>query len=430
MNLPLIRICAFVCLLGGGLQPLAAQTYQWFSSLTAPAANGWCLVDLTPDVLSGLRADFADLRLVEIQGPDTVEVPYFLKTWTDDSVWIAADFEEINEGDRRENAFMTYRVGEEYLVNRVRFDIDAQTYDLQVMLEGSANRIRWQDIVVSKKLRGETQEKYALRQEVLDFDSVRYKFFRIQYTPGEIPVKIKSLGFFEFHAGRTARYPVKHFQDVEVPADNTTVVSFDLGQRLPLNLIQLKVSGTRDFFREGTLFVATDTAASGEVNWARVKDFAISSLNNPTIELPLTFGRHWKAVIRHEDNLPIRIGKIEVSAPAYSLLADLRRGGVYGLKFGANAASKPRYDVSRLIAELDLTKLPSLRAGSLVSILPEGAVAEPPAIGPQALFQPAALNPWYIGGGVAVLIILLLVVRHFFRSLKSKSSKQTPKDPS
>jgi hypothetical protein len=394
-----------------------AQPYRWVQPLKQVRADGYFQVGLTPEVLARLRPGFADLRLVEISGTDTIEVPYLIHSWPDDSVWKPVDFEVINEGERRSEGFFSLKLNENQVFNRIRLTVDADAYDLNFSLETSKNRLFWEPFA-SRKLSGKLQGGKRAGKTTLDTDSLRTPFLRIQYQPAEIPVEVEAVGYYQFLPGKYRKYEVADWGETEDPADNTTTATFDLGQRLPVSRLRIRAGGSRDYFRQSTLFVAEDTTLT---NWKKVKDFALSSLSAADLEIPLTWGRHWKVVVQHEDNLPVRISRIDPFAPAFSLIADMRRGISYALLYGSDRGRAPRYDLPALTEGMNWDQLPEIGLEAPVYIgLEETADEQGVANEMQSLFGGG--SPWmtyglYGGGGILVLLLLWLL----FRKKKPKS---------
>jgi hypothetical protein len=327
------------------------DTYGFQRELLQVRTNGYHEVRLPLDLLTRLNDDLADVRLYQLSGYDSVpavEIPFLMERKEQVRAYEERQLSMINEATRKDFSQIILRKEEEGEINRIELEIEPRNFDVQASLEGSDNRLKWLMIEDDIRLLGISNQDVTYQHARLNFSPSDYRFFRIRLSDPSVQVSKASLRYWRETEGEYQPYEIKDWQVSNNTSEKTTEIQVELAGRYPVSRLQFQIASKRDYFRPARITYVKQRVETEEGSrdiWRDLADMTLSSMEEAEVYAPLQFTDAIKVVIQNQDNLPLDIQAVQLSGPAFHLIAELEREAQYVLAYDKASASVPRYDL-------------------------------------------------------------------------------------
>lgn len=265
--------------------------------------NKWQVINLPIDIYNYSNKDLSNLRLLNIKGSDTNEVPFLINYTKIKSV--SPKFEVINEVEKDGFSFFTFKLIDNSEINRINLDFGNQDYDLLVFLEGSNDNKEWFTILKNVRIFNITtlnNQKYSYN--LLKFNNTKYKYYRVK-TKSENKLSLNSVELQQNAVTIDSNslfnsYTIDYKYDKK---ENTGNYNFNFNSKVKLSSIFLEQITNKDYVRDITIQTSLNKREGLQTiayaNYSS-KDSNLINLDNPIVD-------NIVISINHNDNYPIEI---------------------------------------------------------------------------------------------------------------------------
>jgi hypothetical protein len=391
----LVLIALFATTAAGASQSIDPQRFRYQRTLTGPAGHP-LLVTLDEPLLGHARADLSDIRVLDAKG---AQVPW--RTVPEVAAPSPLSIPLIDVG--RENgvlvALLDLGTGRR-VINRINLQIPGSNFVSKVEVRGSDDRVNFRSL--GKTLVYDVKGATHSRSTVIGFRSsdMRYLELRASGLPGITAATVSRQGVKrQYRAWRPVSTTRKERKA-------TTVVTLDLGYRLPVTLLDVRAATS---VYERPLEVLGSNNGSSWLPLADGRLFRFEGAAQDPIAIDAQT-RFLRLRIENGDDKPLRAIKVRVLGHPRTLYVKGGAPGPYRMLYGSRsrALRAPDYDLARVPrSALNLDQAVQGRLGE------EHALAKPSAPAKSLLDR----YPWLIEAALALVAIAFGAAGFFvFRS--------------
>lgn len=348
-----------------------AQNYTHQSKLGEVSKDSLYKLNLLPSHSKYMASDFRDVRLFDTKGniiPYAIISEPIIKSKTD---FVEYEIKSIKH-------FKTYSEiiihnSEKQKINNIAFNINNSDAYKYCTVEGSDDLNKWYSVSALQELYLLYNENYTNQYKCIYFPLSDYKYFRLLIDDWySNPLKVNSAGYFKntMMAGKLnkleSNFTIKHQK-----LKKKSIIDIWFNNVPKLDQLEFKISSPRLFKRQAVLFVTKEKKEKKKKKIVEVPitNFELSSESKNYINLNGITENHLIIEIENNDNPPLQIDSVICSQLASYLIADLKKGEKYVLKFGDTKLTKPVYDLSyfvkgvpQLYPSIDLNSIEKINA--------------------------------------------------------------------
>ncbi len=385
--------CAFVTY-GQNVRPAYKRELKGIS-------GNWHRIELPDGIFYHTQDNLSDLRVIGVtQAKDTIEAPYLLKIagYTDSA--LSKSFKIINQSYNGKTFFATFEMPQEEEINQISLDFSQTNFDWNVKLEGSNTASEWFSVTDKYRIVAISNEMTSFKFTTLKFGTSKYKYFRITIdSPVKPDLNEVFLSKIVTAQMSSKRFLVKKITVLENKVHKSTDLEIDLGGKVPIHMIKLKIASAFDYFRPVNIEYLVDsfkTEKGWRYNYAPLSSDVLNSKSNNLLKFKTVFTKKIRLQILNEDNQALKISDVEVFGNTYQMIVRFTEKADYFLHYGGETAASPNYDISHFQAQLP-ADIPSLQVGNEIEILPMN----------KKLAKPLISNSWWLWAIMGIVIIVL-----------------------
>lgn len=357
--------------------------------------------------------NLTDLRIYGIKKDgDTIEVPYLLKTNTDQTKRTEISFDIINQSNNTKGYFYTFKLSKNSTINHLKLDFEQKNFDWLVTLEGSQNQSEWFTIVEDYRILSIKNSQTNYQFTNLKFPSSQFYYYRLLVKSKEKP-KLNKVYFTEqvTTKGEYLYYQSNKISNAINKEHKQTIVDFKFNQPIRANQVEFFIQDDFDYYRNFNLKYLKDsikTERGRKKIYSQLTDGVLSSLGEKAIKLEQTTFQQLQLRIDNGNNTPIKVDSISVKGPVYKLTARFLEDANYFLVYGKPFDYRPTYDVTQFQNDIP-NNLSRLNLGVQQDIIKKESKASSP------LFE----NEYWLYG---LLLLIILVLGWFSIGMIKKSN--------
>jgi hypothetical protein len=372
--------------------------FNYKRKLQAVEKEDWRSVTLPSNIFSKINKDYSDLRIYQINGDDTLEIPFLVKVKNDEIKESTIELPVLNKSKKDGKLFLTFQLKRNEGVNYLNLDFEERNFDGYVKLEGSQDQEEWFEIVNNQRILSIQNEMVDFMTTTLNFPLTNYKFLRASIKANK-PLTFASSSFKtqEIKAGTFNEIPVaiKTTQDKK---GKQSVVDLRLKEFTLISKIKINVNQSGDYYRAFTLETLRDSSKAPNQNWIYYYEPVVSgyltSIRPNEFNFYEVAANKLKLTIFNADNAPLTIEKVSALGPTVELISKLKPGENF-LFYGNASISSPSYDIVHFENEIPETM------NSIAVEQEEKLSKEKEKV--SALLE----NQWWLWGAMGVVIGLL-----------------------
>lgn len=324
-----------------------AQSYVSERKLAAVPADGFYRINLSPEVIPAANAALSNVRITDVQGR---EVPYVIRQ---------------EAPTRYSSIFMPYRIHRYaknegccstlvlenpngHPINNIHLSIRNADVSKPMILTGSDDGENWYAVKDRSVLSASVHEQNTSTIRLIDFPLTNYAFYKIDIGDStSAPLNILAAGYYEMNAEEAKYVPVPmKWHQSDSAGLKRSYVELQFEETQVVDRIVLSMKGSPYFLRKGWLLQKTVTGnGRAKPHLQRITSFTVSSRQPAVIELPGIRGNAFVLEIENEDNPVLQTAEVRVDQLNRYLVAWLKQGEAYALKFGAADLRAPNYDL-------------------------------------------------------------------------------------
>ncbi len=452
-----IYIILFVYSCSGLLHAFEESSFSHYKEVkVALAEEGIASVLLDSEIFDRSNDDFADVRVVNVEGVAPVETPWDLERVEirkrPGRREISTEKVSFSEGNGNRLEITVKLTDKKLIPNRLTIATPLSNFERRVQVFGSDDGSNWIELVESALI-FDYSRFLDFRRTSVEIPPNSHEFLRVvidgavenlvspyreisksieggEVTEKEIashlstrPFRIDRLNFHfspdrivEVETGRE-NYRVSGIEVSEDEENQQTVVTI-LSLRQPLTHFTLHTE-SKNFRRAVHLQIPEYSENLAETKWRTLSGgsllrYDIGKVNEERLTLKTGEQRQsaYRLIIENRDNAPLKVTGVSTSGPGYELRFLSEANQKYRIYYGGmgSEAKRPSYDVSALkVAKEKGVKAETFAAG------PEKSNSVFDASLPKS-DQSILDNKWFLWGAIALVVLILIIV--LFRAAK------------
>ncbi len=327
---------------------LAQTSFHYKRKLAPIEKEGWYSVVLPVDLFQHITNGYSDIRIIQINEKDSVEIPYLLRIKNDEISEGFIDLPVINQSKKDEKLYLTFKLNKGQEVNYIDLQFAEENYNGYVQLEGSNDQKEWFELVNHQRILAIKNNTVDFQFSTLNFPLTNYKFLRAAIS-NDKPLTFQGASFRtktvksgSFHT-ITPRLTTKQHKK-----EKQSTVEMGLNEYQPVSKVSINIKSQGDYYRSFTLETLRDSAQAPNQTWTYYYEPLVNgyltSIEPNDFQFDVINARKLKLTIYNEDNAPLAIESITVSGPHVELVSQLKPGSTY-LFYGNEQLSPPEYDL-------------------------------------------------------------------------------------
>lgn len=375
------NFCLILVLFFGGFAFAQLDTYDQKIELKG-VSDQWHKVILNEAVFAKVNNNLSDLRIYGVRtGKDTLEAPYILKIRKASTTKQDIGFNLLNSSKNTKGSYFTYEIATKESINEIHLDFSNQNFDWRIQLEGSHNLNEWFTILEDHRILSIQNNQTDYSFTSLTFPDSKYRYYRVLINTEDTP-KLRSARIIrdETISADYTSYAVKKQEVDNAVIPKNTIVNIDLGKRVPLSFLKIKVSDTVDYYRAISIAYKSDsvnTEKGWKYNYSKLASGILTSIEKNEFRFQSKLAQHLRITIQNQDNQALQIQEVETKGYRHELVTRLTEPATYYLAFGKTQDRLPSYDISKVATNIP-SELIALAMGDIEEIpKKEIAVASP-----------------------------------------------------
>ncbi len=315
-------------------------------------SDKWHKIDLPIELFSKTANDLSDIRIFGLtKENDTIEVPYILKSTTEEIADKKIAFKIVNTSSNASGHFITFENSTTESINQIQLDFKQRNFDWRLKLEGSQNQNEWFTIAENYRIVSLKNDLSNFQFTKLTFPDSKYRYFRVSIESNEKPNLISaSIEQHEVSTASMKNYSIIETKTVENKKLKQTEISIELQYLVPVSQIRIAVQDQIDYYRPITIQYLSDSIRT-EMGWRYTYSTLSSGTLNSLEQNELTFSsamaKKLKIIIENHDNRPLHINSIQVAGYNQELFVRFAETANYFLVYGNKNAFRPNYDIDQ-----------------------------------------------------------------------------------
>lgn len=362
--------------------------------------DDWHKVELPDGIFGKVQNNLADLRIIGINGRDSIEVPYILNVAEDQIKTNEVESKLLNFSKKDNSYIFFLEVPSKEAINTIHLEFKEDNFDWKISLEGSHQQDDWYKILEDYRIVSVKNLLTDYSFTTLSFPPSNFKYYKVivlaDKRPNLVSAKIKEKQIVQ---GSYKKYPLETFSIIEDHKRKETNINISLPNVVPVSLISLEVIDNIDYYRPITIYYVTDSVNSGsgwKYKYRAVYSGVLSSLENTPFKFENTIASKFKITIRNHDNAPLHFEAPALEGNVHELIARFPEPGNYFLMYGNKKLYPPTYDLVNFKEKIP-QHLVKLETGAEQVVFDEEIVKSNPLIE----------NQWWLWLVMVVIIAVL-----------------------
>lgn len=309
--------------------------------------EGWYSLDLPVDLYQKLNKDLSDIRIFAVAGKDTTEIPYLVKSKTDETTREDFNLPLLNQSRSDGALYFTIQVPAGKVLNTLNLNFVEKNLDALVSIEGSEDRKEWFEIVSNKRIVSIDQDDIDYSKTTVTFPDSDYAYLRIQ-VKADKQVSLTGASFKYISTKKGDHISLTDFNITSTTENKQTEIRIRAPYRTAINAIAVTATHSNDYYRSYSLAYALDSikTENGWIpNYSTFDRGYLTSIDSNTLRFNTVITHELKLTIYNQDNPALTINAIELSGPKTEIIAKLPVEKTLFLYYGNTQLNAPRYDI-------------------------------------------------------------------------------------
>ena len=321
-------------------------------------ATEWNKIEIPLPMYEKLNQNFSDIRIYQLSGKDSLEVPYLLSKTQfaslENETTEYIGFKILNQTKTADGYYFTLESPITADIEEIDLHFSNQNFDWKITLEGSHDQKQWFSILENYRILSIQNSKTDYNFQLQAFEKTNYKFYRIFIPSKETPIlqrasmQEKFTPKIEFN-----KLLINNIKQTNSTKDKNSVITFSLPYKIPIYSLILNIEKNDAFSRPIEIKYLVDSVKT-EKGWAKnyetfyygkiiyygAKDLHFSFSNNDVI-----WAKDFQIIIENQDNAPITVKSVNAVSPKYFIYFKPKNEENYFLFYGNKKSSLPEYDL-------------------------------------------------------------------------------------
>ncbi|HEY9008592.1 MAG TPA: hypothetical protein VIM75_20785 [Ohtaekwangia sp.] len=327
-----------------------AQTFRAEATLPAVHADGFYRILLSPDAAPYPNREFSNVRLYDATNK---EVPYVLRE--EKPVYIQEQFHDYTIVEKKQSSgcctTLILQVAGKTPINNINLLIRNADVTKQATLSGSDNGKEWFAIRDKFYFQSIDNATEAADMETVHFPLSNYAYYSLTINDSSsAPLNVIKAGYYDTSVseGIYTQVTARSMVTADSAKQKKTYIYLQYDTLRLLDKLELAMTGAPYFLRDVQVYQrATRFAKKGSHDYcAPVTSFQIRSGQTAVVDLPMLKTRELMLAIDNQDNPTLTVSTVKVYQLNRYIVAWLKKGETYSIKFGEDAMASPSYDLA------------------------------------------------------------------------------------
>jgi hypothetical protein len=326
--------------------------FQFHRKLDKVGTENYYSVPLSPAIIANMQNPLDDLRIYNIDGKDTIEVPFLLEYHGDETIETPVKFELINDVTRLKCcSYITLKMPKKMVINMINLKVLENNFDKILSVEGSNDNKEWFTIASHLRITGFENSNSSFRSTSVRFPSSEFVYFRIKFDDDSSPkITVTDANAFENKTikGNYDEIAIVKSSQVENKKEKTSELILELKGNNRLSYILLKSNAKNDFYRNINIYKSNgsyQTPKGPEEAWQIINSGVVISNTSNELSLQNEHSSKLKIEIINHDNQPISFDEIKLYSEKIEMKAKLPASENLFLVYGSKSIAAPVYDL-------------------------------------------------------------------------------------
>lgn len=339
-----------IAILTAGFFSAVAQQFKVEATLPATDADGFYRILITPEAAAYPNQTFSNVRLYDAQQK---EVPYIVEQ--EQPVYQEQQFREYTIVEKKQEpgccTTLILENPDKAAINNINLLIRNAEVVKEATLSGSDDQKSWFVIREKFTLQSINNPDEAASMKTVRFPLSNYTYYQLRINDSaQAPLNIIKAGYYSALTSEgvyTLVAPRSVATSDSIKQKKTYIhVLFDT-LRL-LDKVELSLTGTPYFMRQVDVYErqSRNTKKGVKDYYNFVTSFGISSAGAAIVYLPRVKSRELMFVVNNQDNPSLTVSSLKVHQLNRYLVAWLKKGEKYTLRFGNEQMAEPLYDLA------------------------------------------------------------------------------------
>jgi hypothetical protein len=339
-----------IAFLSIGFFPTLAQQFKAEATLPATDADGFYRILITPEAAAYPNQTFSNVRLYNAQQK---EVPYIVEQ--EQPVYQQEKFNEYTIVEKKQEpgccTILTLENPGKAAINNINLLIRNADVVKEATLSGSDDQKSWFVIREKFSLQSIDNPNAASAMKTVNFPLSNYTYYQLRINDStQAPLNIIKAGYYNALTSEGAYTEVepRSIATADSSKQKKTHIHVLFDTLRLLDKVELSLSGTPYFMRQVDVYErqSRNTKKGVKDYYAFVTSFGISSAGAAIVHLPMVKTRELMLVVDNKDNPSLTVSSLKVHQLNRYLVAWLKKGEKYTLRFGDEQFTEPSYDLA------------------------------------------------------------------------------------
>jgi hypothetical protein len=330
--------------------PAVAQQFKAEATLPATDADGFYRVLITPEASTYPNQTFSNVRLYDAQQK---EVPYILEQ--EQPVYQREQFREYTILEKKQEpgccTTLILENRDKAAINNINLLIRNAEVVKEATLSGSDDQKSWFVIKEKFTLQSIDNPNDASAMKVVNFPLSNYTYYQLRINDStQAPLNIIKAGYYNAltSEGAYTKVAPRSIATSDSIKQKKTYIHVLFDTLRLLDKVELSLTGTPYFMRQVDVFErqTRNTKKGARDYYEFVTTFGISSAGEAIVHLPMVKTRELVLVVDNKDNPSLTVSSVSVHQLNRYLVAWLKKGEKYTLRFGDEQLAEPSYDLA------------------------------------------------------------------------------------
>ncbi len=390
----------------------AQYDFQYKASLPVVDSTYFYNIFLPPAVTSKLNYKFSDIRIYDARGN---EIPYIRDT--EENRFKTARRRELriiqNEHKlaKKYTVILLHNATKEKLDNIV-FTIRNTDAEIWVNISGSNDLKNWQILKNNVRYQQEFSDSATAMLIINQLPESSFEYYRIIiFDYNKEPIIVYDAYTMNVYKKKRefVEVPKPHFSQDDTTEPQRTLVHIWFDQPQYIDKIEFKISSPEYYLRRAEI-TTRDTSTGRKIRlqyyFQNQKDFYLCSDSPNVLLLSRYYAKDLYLIVENNNNQPLKFTDVRAFQQKEYLIAKLKKGHFYTVKFGNKNVPPPIYDLKYFQNKIPRNR-PVITVGKIVKL---SSVKEENR---NIYIKPLYL---WIALGVVIVLMILISVRLFAKN--------------
>jgi hypothetical protein len=360
-----------------------AQKFYASAELDHVSVDTFYRIPITPVLAQHLQSSFANVRLFDSKNQ---QVPFILQE--EQPEYTQETFTEYEVVEKKQDkgccTTLIVRNNTETIIGNISLVIRNADVVKQATLSGSDDLKEWFAIREKFTLQSLSSAHGPVEIKPVHFPLSSYQYYKLFiHDSVSAPLNIIKAGYYDVRTSSGIHTPVasKSISTSDSTSEKKTYLSLSFSAPQLIDKIELVMSGSPYFSRPARILEKHRVKKGKRTTdyFSTVQSFTIDSAHPSVIALPSLRTKELIIEIENGDNPPLQVKSWQAFQLNRHLVAWLRKGESYTLKFSAENMSYPQYDLSRFSHILP-DSIHAIGTATVRAIVQKPAVEKSPVI--------------------------------------------------